>query len=633
MDKERVYLYDSKDKKGLKITVPYEFEREAAQALKDYEVAKKYVISQCLFTWRNSEKKYRLDTRDRANSKKLKHWQSNVTAGLSRTLIDVFQSSLSENPIVPTGSPIGDTPEEVVDNILMSLTFVADKSGFQRESKVILKNWLKTGQFAMRVGYMNKKKVQKYVTEVDGKPVEREVVRNSLSIPYCKNVDVWNVYPDPYRGLLRYNTERWVVSYTVLMDDFGALINSPFNKSPFKDPEFLKTLPLNKHASDFTDYGSITSEIYQQKNAKFNEMDSYKISGTAVNNNPVSSWLTQDQDTDVTNGLIEFLYYTSESQIVLHANGYPIYIGKNIFGFVPYVIQSATDETMRLGVEGIPYILSGIEETHDSFLNNLIDSARVTTVPRYIAQRWVFFNEEDVENAGPGDILWVETPALNGAKPIEMLQSGSATDNGLLELTQSMSNQKVGASEYNLGMSARERTATGANAVVNSDKKRLGPYIDSFINCVSQVMQMWLTLMIDNWTKEQYVSITGKNGEVTWKMLSNKDIAGDLIVSLDLDGLMSARNDINVKRLIEFFPQIVNTGLAENPGEVLAEILRWLGLNPARYKIGYDKPASKVEETAPVPEVNPANEIAQELAAASNPQLNLWNENAWQQPQ
>lgn len=57
-------------------------------------------------------------------------------------------------------------------------------------------------------------------------------------------------------------------------------------------------------------------------------------------------------------------------------------------------------------------------------------------------------------------------------------------------------------------------------------------------------------------------------------MLSNKDIAGDLIVSLDLDGLMSARNDINVKRLIEFFPQIVNTGLAENPGEVLAEILR-----------------------------------------------------------
>lgn len=140
MDKERVYLYDSKDKKGLKITVPYEFEREAAQALKDYEVAKKYVISQCLFTWRNSEKKYRLDTRDRANSKKLKHWQSNVTAGLSRTLIDVFQSSLSENPIVPTGSPIGDTPEEVVDNILMSLTFVADKSGFQRESKVILKN-------------------------------------------------------------------------------------------------------------------------------------------------------------------------------------------------------------------------------------------------------------------------------------------------------------------------------------------------------------------------------------------------------------------------------------------------------------------------------------------------------------
>lgn len=132
------------------------------------------------------------------------------------------------------------------------------------------------------------------------------------------------------------------------MDDFGSLINSPFNKSPFKDPEFLKNLPINKHASDFTDYGSITSEVYQQKNSDFQSQDSYRVTGTALNNIPASSSTTQDQDVDVTDGLIEFLYYTSESQIVLHANGYPVYIGKNIFGFVPYVIQSATDETMRL---------------------------------------------------------------------------------------------------------------------------------------------------------------------------------------------------------------------------------------------------------------------------------------------
>lgn len=629
MSENRTYLYDTIDKQGLKIEVPYSLEKWAKQALEDYTTSKQYVQSQCFYIWRNAEKRYRLDTQDRAYNKKLKKWQSNITAGLSRTYIDIFQSSLSQKPIIPVGVPVGDTPEEIVDNILMALSFVADKSDFQQESKIILKNGLKTGQFAIRIGYKKKENKQTYTTMVDGKLVENTVVRNQVSIPYAKNVEVWNIFPDPYPGLLRYNTERGVLSYSALMEQFGHLINSPYNESPFRHADFLKNLPINAHGNvDFTDYGSITNEIYQRKNYDAQASDSYLVNGnssTATIQQQAPTSATQDQDPRVTQNLIEFLYYTSEEKIVLHCNNYPVYIGKNIYGFVPYVIKSATDETMRLGVEGVPFMMQGIEETHDSFLNNLIDSARITTTPVMQAQRGVFFDEGAVEEAGPGDILWVETPALNGASPISRIDKGSSTDNGLMEITQGLGNQKIGISEYNMGIAARERTATGANAVVESDKKRLGPYLESFVSCTSEVMQMWLTLMIQNWTTEQYVSVVGKDGAVTKKRLSNKDIAGDMTVSLDLDGIMMARNDMNLKRLIEFFPQMVRDGLIENPGEVMAEIIRGLGLNPARYGIKYNTPVPAKDipvAEAAAPEIS-VDTIADELAQANNPQLDL----------
>lgn len=276
--------------------------------------------------------------------------------------------------------------------------------------------------------------------------------------------------------------------------------------------------------------------------------------------------------------------------------------------------------------------MQGIEETHDSFLNNLIDSARNTTTPLMTAQRGVFFDEGAVENAGPGDILWVETPALNGMPPISRIDKGSSTDNGLLDTMQSLGNQKTGISEYNMGISAKERTATGANATVNSDKKRLTPYLASFAACNSKVFQMWLMMMVDNWTTEQYVTVTGKNGEETGKYLSNKDIAGDMTVSLDLDSLMTIRNDMQVKRLIEFFPQMAQSQLIDNPGEVMAEILRGIGLNPARYNIKYNVPVPPKEAEAMTPVITeteaPADvneiisEIGNDLAQQNNPQIN-----------
>lgn len=65
-----------------------------------------------------------------------------------------------------------------------------------------------------------------------------------------------------------------------------------------------------------------------------------------------------------------------------------------------------------------------------------------------------------------------------------------------------------GASEYNLGISARERTATGANATTQSSQKRLSPFMSAFVEAVTEIATMWLRLMQDNWTQEKYLSLS-----------------------------------------------------------------------------------------------------------------------------
>lgn len=617
-----------KDKKWAEYTVELEesLANEAKLAKRNYETSKRYVFSQYHWLWRYGEKRYRLDTQDRAKNKWLKSWQSNITWGLARTFIDVFHSSLPESPIVPIGQPIWDTPSEVVDNAILALTYSADKSDYQEEAKTILKQWLKTWQYAIRVGYVNKPKNQTYLTyDINGIPTEHTLTKKGIQIPYAKHVPVWNIYPDPYGNANRYVTERTVVSFSTFMQDFWHVINHPYNKSPFKKiQDFLSTLPINQNSAELIDYGSIVNEILHKKNTEAMTTDSYISSYQNQNAQASNTTSMQDTDKDVTDGLIEVIYTVTEDNIVIHANNYPVYIGKNFFGFINYVVSSATDETQSLWAEGIPYQLSGIEETYDSFVNNLIDSARVTTTPNFIGIKWVFEDESRVEDMSPGETLWIETPPLNWEQPLRRLDKGNVTDNWLMDAMQAIATQKVWVSEYNMGVSAGERTATGANAVVNSDKKRLIPYIKTFTMCQSKVMEMWLTLIIDNWTTPQFVSVVGTNGETIKASLTNKDLAGDMTISLDMDGLMNARNDMNVKRLIEFFPQIMNSWITDRPGEVLAEIFKWLGLNPARFKINYEKKAPEVPlDTQPEGD---KVEIPEEISALTEnvtPQLNL----------
>lgn len=128
----------------------------------------------------------------------------------------------------------------------------------------------------------------------------------------------------------------------------------------------------------------------------------------------------------------------------------------------------------------------------------------------------------------------------------------------------------TGISEYNLGVSAKERTATGANAVTQSSQKRLSPFLETFVSVVSRIANMWLILMRQHWTEEKFLIVTGSQEGVN---LKNKDLVGATAISLNTDSMISVMQDMSYRKILEVYSQVKGTGLV-NEDEVIKEILR-----------------------------------------------------------
>lgn len=87
------------------------------------------------------------------------------------------------------------------------------------------------------------------------------------------------------------------------------------------------------------------------------------------------------------------------------------------------------------------------------------------------------------------------------------MDKGTVSDYNILDIVIKIASQLTGISEYNLGISARERTATGANATTQSSQKRLSPFLESYMGVISRIAYMWLFLARKHWTLEQFVAI------------------------------------------------------------------------------------------------------------------------------
>lgn len=226
-------------------------------------------------------------------------------------------------------------------------------------------------------------------TNDEATPIIEASYENEIgNFPTATAIDVFNVFPDVYNGTMRYVTHRKVTSLDGVLTTYGALINSDDNESPFKDYVNYLTMKKNQNGADLRDYAIIKDQIHQQINWNHAKEDRFPdVFSNNYESTSVGAQNTQDYDSDITDGLMECLFTTDEVNIILHINGYPAYIGKNDYGFIPFVLSSINDEKQVMGCEGIPYLLAGMEKTMNSFMNNYLDGVRVVADPSFVVRK------------------------------------------------------------------------------------------------------------------------------------------------------------------------------------------------------------------------------------------------------
>lgn len=633
MESSKVFTYVDKAKKTYSVTVKGELCDYSAQALKDYETSFKYIRSQEYHIWRNALKSYHMSTYDRKSQPNFKKWQHNISIGLVRSFIDVLIATVQEKPLTFIGTPINKKGLENKENILKVLNYVSDVTGFHRTIKKALANGLIFGEIALRISYLKTQKEQPVINIVNNNSIETVEVLSDYEdadFPNATTVSMFNIFPDPYSGRLRNVTERWVVDYREFMEIFGQLISTDTNKSPFRNEWFLKLLPLNKNAADHSDYGSIENEIHQKANNEAREKDKFNVTNTSQTNKDIyPTWMTADQDSDVTNWLIEFLYTSYDGIQVLHANGYPVYIGKNIFWFIPYVIKSATQSDARFW-EGIPYLIKPLEDVANSFVNAKFDGARKLANPTFIAPKNLLINEHELENGTPWGVIWTETEL--SADSLRRLDKWGLDDFNILPLIMQIAQQITGISEYWLGQSAGERTASWALAVTQSSNKRMSPYMSTFVDAVSVVAVMWLKLIKKYWTKRRYIYILDDSGNQTFVEMSNKDLLGWINISLQAEGLFWSTNELELKKLIDTYMMLAPSWFFKSP-DFAKEIIKKTWFLPSKFILDdtwHVKPDNHMELAAEWAQIQQPQSEWQMLAEAANFQTDFGNQWKWQ---
>ncbi len=631
---QNTYSYTDLAGKLKQVTLSEEDSRKANQAMTDYASSKKYVMNQQYDIWRYALKAYHLSTFDRQTI--LKSWQQNIAVGMVRAFVDVLVSAVEERPLTFLGTPINKQGYENKENILRSLNYISDVTGFHTTIKESLKNGLILGTICMRVNYLKTEKKTTVTSIIDGAATKVVVEVNEEDVkdyPCASAVPIFNIFPDPYSGKLRNITERAVISHYEFKEMFLPLINRKDNTSGLKAESLIDALPIfaNKNASDFYDYGQIVNQIHQKVNEDLRSKDRYSYSNNTMAHDSANTANTADADTQVTEGLIECLYTVYDDRIILHANRYPVYVGPNPFGFIPYVIKAAGDSRMRFG-EGVPYMLRGLEETSNSFVNNYFDGARALATPTFAAVKNLLINSRQLESGQPGGVVWMDGGA--GRDTIFRVDKGQLSDFGINDMITNIAKQITGISEYNLGQSAGERTASGALAVTQSSQKRMSPYISTFVDAVSVVAGMWLSLIKKNWTEERFIYVLDEAGTQTFESMRNDKLLGGINLSLQAEGLFGSTNELELQKILGVYNTLKDSGFANSP-EIAVEIMKKAGFDPARFITtgGQMKPDAPQTANMGTPVANPGTVIENPTASlgeitkdAANPQIDLGNQ-------
>ncbi len=624
------FSYTNSKKDQIDVNISEDLADIVGKADSDYLTSRKYIFEQEFYIWRASLKAYHLSTHDRkVQLWEDGKWKQNISIGLVRSFIDILISGIEEKPVVFNATWVNKAGIENRDSIASTLTYISDVSKFHREIKEAMRNGLITWEILLRLWYKKTNKREKYYSLTDsGNMIDEVVEIEEENFPYATNISIFNIFPDPYTWPLRYVTERDVVSYIDFIKIFWFMIRSKANKSPFKAEEFLSCLSSNPNNSDTEDYGAIVHEIHQKINKEYEESDYFTKPKFAISSPASVDW--PSKDTNVTQWLIEFKITWYINRVVLIANNYPIYIWENPFGFIPYIVKPASNTKTRFW-EWVWYVLKPLEDIGNSFVSNYFDSARSIANPKIVAQKNLMIDENELEDGTPGWVIYTEDN-LNG-KAVYRLETGWLNDYGVLDLIQSIATRLIGISEYDQGISAWERTATGANAVANSSMKRMNPYISNFLDATSIVAQMWLSMVKKYWGASQFIYILDEEWARFEKNIKKKDLIGNVNITLDIEGMFTSNKNLEVKKLIDMYNTLSSSWFANSP-EIAKEIVKKYWYIPSRFITApweWVKPdnasdIAAIENQTSIPWVNA--QAWEELRDSVTPVVDLWNQ--WQ---
>jgi len=608
-------------------------ESDIKEAEDNYTLSKSVIDYELIHVWNWSLRAYHMWVNDRKIKANLKPWQSNIAFWLIRSFIDVFISTLTEKPVAYAVKGLTEDWVKNAPDILHALATSADVTGFQNEARIAMNEALKIDVFSFEIGILPPAKKNKYTViekDKDGKDTIKEVeYTDSIgSLPFAKYVPIFELFPDPSSNTPSYVTRRAVASSKSISRMFNSIIESKENKSPLK--AMAKYVLINENWADKASYDTARRSVHRDYNINFRKTDLSQIQDldwktTNDTSNSISS-------KDIQKWLIEYKYYTTEDKMLVFLNGYPVYIGPNPFGFIPFEIMSASDPQYVLDCEWVPYKLAGLSETFDSFLNNYIDSAKSIAAPTFVAIKNSFLDEESLKNWTPWQILFAETEAAAWA--IRRLEKGTVTDFNIVDIIIKIASQITGISEYNLGWSTKERTATGALATTQASLKRLSPFLVSFITVMSRISQKQVKLMREFMPDETYFAASGQNSWQEWRPLSKSNLSGAVDISLQIDSMQSAIDEFGYKKLTEVWNQMAGRELI-NEDEVAREIFKSQWYDPNRFVPSSAPKVSIAPPVAPPPlaslTTNPAEIVWQDIASVSTPQINLGNEWNWPQ--
>jgi len=631
------YSYKNLKWDTLEITLPDELANQVIQAEKDYQTSHDYIQKQYYYTWRQAKKSYHMSTYDRKVALWDKTWKQNISIGLIRSFVDVMIAGVNEKPLVFVWTWINKKWIENKENILKTLDYISDISWFHTQLKETMKDWLISWEICMRVSYLKTQKTEKISSIINDQVVIETEETEEKNYPYAKNISIFKVFPDPYNGLLRYVTERDVVDYNNFIEIFGSMIRSKHNKSPFKWQNFLNLLIKNQTwDTSFDDYWNIVNQIHQKVNEEMEIKDRFNESLDNTQNTTRGA-RTQDEDTQVTEWLIEFKITWYKNRVVLLANWYPAYIWKNNFWFIPYIIKPATKTETRFW-EWIPYMLKWLEDVGNSFMNNYFDWARSISNPTMVVNKNLMIDDNELEDSTPWWVIYTENN--DNWNAVYRLDKWGLNDFSIMPIITQIAQQITWISEYNLWVAARERTASGALAVTQSSQKRLSPYISTFLEALSIVAMMWLSMIKKFWKKEQFIYVLDEDWGQTAETIKNTDLLWWINLSLNAEWMFGSFQELELQKLISLYQTLAPSWFIQSP-DLAKEIIKkswfewskfitapWEWVIPENLKQDPNSPQPTPNPDSPQPNTveDPTADIWDLLKWLTNPQINLGNQ-------